>query len=135
MTSRLIAVFVGIVSLAFSPIARADPIHMVCSGKTLLTNRTVDTNTVLSLTVDLRTEMVTVGEYQPVAILPAIPGPPTFPGLRDNGNVVRFRGPTINGVLRGTVDRITGEANITFQLNTPQERFFRGICRTAEKLF
>jgi len=57
-------------------------------------------------------------------------------GIQDTeNNEVSFIGSTIQGVLSGRVDRVTGEANITFQLHTTQERFFSGICRPAQKLF
>jgi hypothetical protein len=137
MTDRVFkfATLVAVAVMAISPIARADPVHMACSGEMLLPNRKVDTNTVLSLTIDLRAGTVTVGGYQPVAILPAIPASPES-GILDTGkNEVSFIGPTIQGVLSGSVDRITGVANITFHLHTPRERFFSGICRPAQKLF
>lgn len=109
--------------------AQADVVHMACNGKTLLPNNTVDTNSSLSLAIDLLARTVTVGGYTPVAILPAS-------GISDTAsNEVRFIGSTMQGILRGTVDRITGEANITFQLKTPKERFFKGICQPAQKLF
>jgi len=57
-------------------------------------------------------------------------------GIQDTeNNEVSFIGSTIQGVLSGRVDRVTGEANITFNVLTPQERFFSGICRPAQKLF
>jgi hypothetical protein len=119
---------------ATSVIARADPVQMACSGGMLLPSSKVDTNSVLSLTIDLRAGTVTVGGYQPVAILPAIPASPES-GLDTENNEVSFIGSTIQGVLSGSVDRVTGQANITFHLHTPQERFFSGICRPAQKLF
>ncbi len=129
------ATLLAVAVLAISPTAHADPVHMACSGEMLLPNRKVDTNTVLSLTIDLRAGTVTVGGYQPVAILPAIPASPES-GILDTGkNEVIFIGSTIQGVLSGSVDRVTGEANITFHLHTTQEHFFRGICRPAQKLF
>jgi len=48
--------------LAISPIAHADPVHMACSRGMLLPNSKVDTNSVLSLTIDLRAGAVTVGD-------------------------------------------------------------------------
>jgi uncharacterized membrane protein len=96
----------------------------------LLPNRKVDMNSVLSLTIDVRAGTVTVGGYQPLAILPA-----TSASSATENNEVSFIGSTIHGVLSGTVDKVTGKANITFQLQKPQEQFFSGICRPAQKLF
>jgi hypothetical protein len=122
---------VAVAVLAISPIAHADPVHMACSGARMLPNRRVDTNSVLSLTIDLRAGTVTVGGYQPVGILPASPES----GVQDSeNNEVSFIG-SIQGVSSGSVDRVTGEANITFCVHTPQERFFSGICRPVQKLF
>ena len=121
--------------LAISPIAHADPVHMACSRGMLLPNSKVDTNSVLSLTIDLRAGAVTVGGYQPVGILPIFPATPKS-GIQDTeNNEVSFIGSTIQGVLSGSLDRVTGEANITFNVLTPQERFFGGACRPAQKLF
>jgi hypothetical protein len=138
MTDRVFkfAALVAVGVSAISPIAHADPVHMACSGGMLLPNRKVDTNTALSLTVDLRAGTVTVEGYQPVVILPAIPASPKSGITLDTGsNEVSFVGPTIHGAVSGSVDRVTGKANITFRPHTPQERFFSGFCRPAEKLF
>jgi hypothetical protein len=125
---------VAVAVLAISPMAYADPIHMACSGGMLLPNSKVDTNSVLSLTIDLRWDSDSRG-YQPVGILPAFPAMPKS-GIQDTeNNEVSFIGSTIQGVLSGSVDRVTGEAKITFNVLTPQERFFSGICRPAQKLF
>jgi hypothetical protein len=126
---------VAVAVLAISPIAHADPVPMACSGAMLLPNRRVDTSSVLSLTIDLRAGTVTVGGYQPVGMLPVFPVSPEA-GIQDSeNNEVSFIGSTIHGVLSGSVDRVTGEASITFNVHTPQERFFNGICRPAQKLF
>lgn len=129
------ATLVAVGVLAISPIAHADAVHMACSGEMLLPNSKVDTNSVLSLTIDSRAGTVTVGGYQPVGILPAPPASPKS-GIQDPGNnELSFIGSTIQGVLSGNVDRVTGKANITFNVHSPEERFFSGICRPAEKLF
>ncbi len=52
---------VAVAVFAISAMAHADPIHMACSGGMLLPNSKVDTNSVLSLTIDLRAGTVTVG--------------------------------------------------------------------------
>jgi hypothetical protein len=133
--ARELGALVTVVMLAISTAAHADPVYMACKGQMLLPNKRVDMNATLSLTIDLRAGTVTVGGYQPVVILPAIPEPPKS-GIKDTErNELSFIGSTIQGVLSGSVDRVTGEANITFQLKTPQERFFSGTCRPAEKLF
>jgi hypothetical protein len=101
----------------------------------LLPNRRVDMSSVLSLTIDLRAGTVTVGGYQPVGMLPVFPVSPEA-GIQDSeNNEVSFIGSTIHGVLSGSVDRVTRQAIITFNLRTPQERFFNGTCRPAQKLF
>lgn len=124
---------VAVAVLAITPIAHADPVHMACSGAMMFPNRRVDTNSVLSLTIDLRAGTVTVGGYQPVGILPAFPASPES-GIQDSeNNEVSFIG-SIQGVSSGSVDRVTGQTIITFYVNTPRERFFNGICRPAQKL-
>ncbi len=73
---------VAVAVLAISPIAHADPVHMACSGGMLLPNRKVDTNSVLSLTIDLRAGAVTVGG------LPTGGNPSSIPSIakvRDSG--------------------------------------------------
>jgi len=101
----------------------------------LFPNGRVGTNHVLSLTIDLHAGTVTIGGYQPVGILPAIPAAPKS-GIQDAENSeVSFIGSTIHGVLSGSVDRVTGEAKITFQLKTPKEKFFSGNCKPAQNLF
>jgi hypothetical protein len=121
--------------LATSQIAHADPVHMECSGGMLLPNGKVDANTVLSLAIDLRAGAVIVGGYQPVGILPAIPAPPESSIPDTESNEVSFIGMTMQGILIGHVDRVTGSATITFQGHTPKEEFFSGICKPAQKLF
>jgi len=109
-------------------VAHADPIHMACSGGVLLQNNRVDTDYVLSLTIDLSAGTVTVGGYEPVGVIP--------PTAEKIGNdEVRFNGKTAQGALSGVVDRVTGEAAITFRVNTPQERFFSGFCKPIPTLF
>jgi hypothetical protein len=121
---------------AMSPVARADPVHMACRGQMLLPNKSIDTTAVLSLKIDLRALTVTVGGYQPVGILPPIPASQKSGIIKEaESNEVSFIGTTIGGVLSGTLDRVTGDANITFQKDKPQERFFSGICRPTERLF
>jgi hypothetical protein len=128
-----ISLLVAAAVMVISPIAHAEPVHMSCSGAKLLPNRRVE-NSVLSLTIDLGAKTVTVGGYQPLVVMPAIPASPGIPNTENNQ--VSFIGKTIlGGVLSGNVDRITGEANITFQANTPEEEFFSGICRPSQKLF
>jgi hypothetical protein len=127
------AMLVAVAVLAISSVAHADPVPMKCSGETLLPNGKVDRNSVLSLTIDLQAGTVTVGDYTPLGILPAIPASPGT--LDSERNKVSFIGKTIQGALHGNVDRITGEAHIFFQVKTPQERFFSGICKPVRKLF
>lgn len=131
---RPISLLAAAAVLAVSPIAHAEPVHMKCSGQRLLPNGRMDMDSVQSLTIDLRAGTVTVGDYQPLTILPEIPA---SPGVQNTErNTVSFIGKTIlGGVLSGSVDRITGKANITFQTNTPKEEFFSGICRPSQKLF
>jgi hypothetical protein len=120
--------------LAVSPMAHADPVHMTCSGQRLLPSGAVDMDSVLSITIDLGAKTVTVAGYQPLVIIPAIPASPGVPNTENNQ--VSFIGKTIpGGILSGSVDRITGEANVIFQGETPQEEFFRGVCKPAQKLF
>jgi hypothetical protein len=76
---------VAVAVLAISPIAHADPVHMACSGAMLFPNRRVDTNSVLSLTIDLRAGTGTVGGYQPVGMLPVFPVSPES-GIQDSEN-------------------------------------------------
>jgi hypothetical protein len=97
----------------------------------LSNNKVLDTNAVLSLTVDLPAGTVTVGGYPPVGIIPPIPAKPGISNTENNE--VSFFGSTSQGVLSGDVDRVTGEAY--FHFNTPQEKFFVGNCRPAQKLF
>ncbi len=119
---------VAVVMLTISPIAHADPVHMACSGQMLLSSKRVDTDAVLSITVDMIAEKVTVGANEPVSFLPPIPG--------TENNEVHFIGATTHGgVLHGHVDRITGETTVVFWANTPKEEFFSGNCRPAKKLF
>jgi hypothetical protein len=88
----------------------------------------VDTDYVLSLTIDLSTGTVTVGGYEPVGVIP--------PTREKTGNdEVRFVGKTAQGALSGIVDRVTGEAAITFRVHTPQEKFFSGFCKPVPTLF
>ena len=69
-----------------------------------------------------------------MGILPARPASPK-PGIQaPENNEVSFIGSTIQGVLSGRVDRVTGKANITFNVHSPEERFFSGICRPTQKL-
>src|SRR5260221_5799472 len=127
MTDRFLkfAAIAAIGVLAVSPAAHADPVHMACSGEMLLPNKGVDTNTALSLTIDVPAGAATVGGDQPVSILPSTPA---GPGISDGGNnEVSFFGATTQGVLSGRVDRVTGEANITFHTGTSQERFLNGF--------
>ncbi len=133
--AREIGALVAVVMLVTSTAAHADPVYMACTGQMLLSNKRVDMKATLSLTIDLRAGTVTVGGYQPVVILPAIPAPAKS-GIKDTErNELSFMGSTIHGMLSGSVDRVTGEANITFDVHSAEERFFSGICRTAQKLF
>jgi|HubBroStandDraft_6_1064221.scaffolds.fasta_scaffold314748_1 hypothetical protein len=95
----------------------------------LLQNNRVDADYELSLTIDLSAGTVTIGGYEPVGVIP-----PPAPGKIGN-NEVRFIGKTDQGALSGAVDRVTGEAEITFRVNTPQERFFSGFCKPVPTLF
>ena len=106
----------AVAALAVSSAAHADPIHMACSGGMLLQNNRVDTDYVLSLTIDLSAGTVTVGGYEPVGVIPPTSG-------KIGNNEVQFIGKTAQGALSGAVDRVTGKAEITFRVNTPQERF------------
>jgi hypothetical protein len=125
---------VAVAVLAISPIAHADPVHMACSGQMMLSNNKVqDTNAVLSLAVDLRAGTVTVGGYAPLGIYPAFPLSPSKE-IQET-NEVNFVGTKAEGGVIGSVDRVTGEAHIFFKAQTPQEQFFNGICRPAQKLF
>jgi hypothetical protein len=101
---------------------------MACSGGVLLQNNRVDSDYVLSLTIDLSAGTVTVGGYEPVGVIPPTPE-------KIGNNEVRFNGKTDQGTLSGIVDRATGEAEITFRVNTPQERFFSGFCKPVPTLF
>jgi hypothetical protein len=114
--------------LAVSSAAHADPIHLTCSGGMLLQNNKVDADYVLSLAIDLSAGTVTVGSYEPVGVIPPARG-------KIGNNEVRFNGTTDQGTLSGAVDGVTGEAEITFRVNTPQEKFFSGFCKPVPTLF
>jgi hypothetical protein len=127
------AALVAIGVLVIGPMAHADPVYMACTGQMLLPNKKVDMNATLSLAIDLRAGAVTVGGYQPVGLVPAIPAAPGIPNAESN--MVVFFGATSQGVLSGRVDRITGEASVHFSPDTPQDQFFDGVCKTTQKLF
>jgi hypothetical protein len=84
--------------LAISPIAHADPVHMKCSGQRLLPNGRVDMDSILSLTIDLGAETVTVGGYEPLTIMPEIPASPAAPNTKNNE--VSFIGETTQAMFR-----------------------------------
>ena len=118
-------------AVAISSVAHAGPVHMKCSGEMLLPNGSVDTNHVLSLTIDIIAKTVKVAGYEPLVILPEIPASPKsiIPAENDE---VSFMGKTIlGGWLHGSVDRITGEARVVFWDDTPEKEFFSGICKPA----
>jgi hypothetical protein len=128
------AMVVAVAVLAVSSTTRADPVDMTCSGGMLLPNGRVNSDHVLSLTIDMTAKTVTVGGYDPLGFFPEFPASPGSPNTEKNE--VRFMGKTdLGGWLIGSVDRITGEANISFQDHTPKEEFFSGICKPARKLF
>lgn len=104
--------------------AKDDPVYLACRGQTLLPDKRVDPGVTLSLAIDPRANTVTIEGNQAATILP---GP--------QSNQIEFLGSTLGGAIHGDVDRITGTANITFQVNTSGERFFSGVCQPAEKLF
>lgn len=116
------------VTVAFAAPVAADPIYLACRGQTLLANKQVDADAALSIGIDLSDRTVTVDGNQPLTIMPT-------PGSA-RSNQVEFFGQTLfSGFIHGNVDRLTGSANITFQVKAPQERFFSGTCRPSEKLF
>jgi hypothetical protein len=132
-SAREIGALVAIVMLVTSTAAHADPVYMACTGQMLLSNKRVDMKATLSLTIDLRAGTVTVGGYQPVGLVPAIPAAPGIPNTESN--MVVFFGATSQGVLSGRVDRVTGEASVHFSPDKPQDQFFDGVCRATQKLF
>jgi hypothetical protein len=118
----------AVAALAVSSAAHADPIHMACSGGMLLQSNKVDEDYVLSLTIDLSAGTATVGGYEPVGVIPPTPE-------KIGNDEVRFARKTAQGALIGIVDGVTGEAGITFRVNTPREKFFSGFCKPVSTRF
>jgi hypothetical protein len=122
----LVPWLVIIASLVIGPAANCEPAHLACEGamrETRVGTSTGDEKYLLSLAIDLNARTVKVEGHSSVPIKGAV-----------DEDVVAFASPRMaDDVLAGSVNRITGEALISF-LTTPAFEF-HGRCHRAQSMF
>src|SRR5436190_576674 len=123
---RLVAV---VSAIAFSSIAQAEPLLLVCKGETRIVHgisAKAAEREILSLKVDLEDGAVTAGHYEPVPIF----------GETTTDTIAFLAQPGSSaGVSTGTLNRATGVASIRILTPSDGLRSFYGTCTPLPKLF
>jgi hypothetical protein len=117
---------VVITTLVIAPAANCEPAHLACEGamsETRVGASAGEGKYLVSLAIDLNARTVRVEGHPSVPIRGPI-----------DEDVIVFASPkTADDVLSGSVNRITGEALISFLTNPVFE--FRGRCHRGQSLF
>jgi hypothetical protein len=107
-------------------IALAEPIHLACEGNMSSPGDDRGESRVISLVIDEAARVVTVHGYAPVSII----------SEPDSESVIFDADPKSNfGVSTGSVNRVTGEAQIHIITGTAGLVMFFGRCKPAKRLF